>query len=163
MATWTFVKKTGAPAGVINITGVSGTFEIDDTTNTTIITSDPVVAANLTVHPFLTLQGVAGAYQQLISGTQAKILAWALSSAYVLTNATRDVNGAVTVATLTWPDGSVGTFTTDVASTAFPGTVDAYHVTYTVPGTNAVITLTQTTVTRDANGAVLSQPTPTFS
>lgn len=65
----------------------------------------------------------------------------------------RDGNGAITTAGVTWPDGTVGTLTTDTASTAFPGAVDAYHVTYGSPATK---TFTQPAITRDST---TGQPT----
>jgi hypothetical protein len=69
---------------------------------------------------------------------------------------TRDSNGAVTSAALVWPDGTAGTFTADTLSTAFPGSVDAYHVTYGSPATK---TVTQPAVTRDSStGAVSTRP-----
>lgn len=72
------------------------------------------------------------------------------------TSVTRDANGAATSATVVWPDGTGGTYTADTVSTAFPGAVDAYHVTYTGSPTK---TVTQAAVTRDATtGAVTAQP-----
>src|ERR1039457_3781619 len=53
--------------------------------------------------------------------------------AIAYTSMTRNTAGAVTSAGVTWPDGTVGTYTTDVLSTAFPGAVDAYHVSYGAP------------------------------
>lgn len=88
------------------------------------------------------------------------LLAWAYVQAFQLVSATRDANGAITTATIKWPDGTDGVFTTDVASTAFPGTIDAWHATYAGATTK---TVTQPTVTRDANGAVTAQPAITIS
>ena len=68
---------------------------------------------------------------------------------------TRDANGAISSATVTWPDGTTGTYVTDTASTAFLGAVDAYHVTYGSPATK---TYTQPAITRDASGAVTNRP-----
>lgn len=89
------------------------------------------------------------------------VLGWALAGSYAITSATRDSNGAITTASVEWPDGTPGTFTTDTASTTFPGAIDAYHVTY---GSPAVHTYTQPAVTRDASsGAVTAQPMMTVS
>lgn len=85
------------------------------------------------------------------------LLAWAYAQAFRLTTATRDANEAITAATIAWPDGSTGTFTTDTASVAFPGAIDAWHATY-VPASGATKTVTQTAVTRDTAGAVTAQP-----
>ncbi len=68
---------------------------------------------------------------------------------------TRDANGALTSASVTWPDGKSGTYTADTVSTSFPGAVDGYHITHGSPVTQ---TYTQPTVTRDATGAVTTLP-----
>lgn len=90
-----------------------------------------------------------------------RILAWAYTNAFQLVSATRDANGAITTASIVWPDGATGTFTTDVLSTAFPGAIDAWHATYVLG--NVTQTVTQPAVTRDANGAVTVQPAITIS
>lgn len=73
---------------------------------------------------------------------------------------TRDANGVATSAPVVWPDGTVGTYTADTVSTAFPGAVDGYHITYGSPVTR---TYTQPTVTRDSNGAVTARPAVVIS
>lgn len=72
----------------------------------------------------------------------------------------RDSNGAATSAPVVWPDGTVGTYTADTVSSAFPGAVDAYHITYGSPATK---TYTQPAVTRDASGAVTARPAVTVA
>lgn len=84
---------------------------------------------------------------------------WAYGQVFRLVSATRDANGAITTATIVWPDGVTGVFITDVASVAFPGAIDAWHATY---DSTPVLTATQPAVTRDANGAVIAQPTITI-
>lgn len=49
---------------------------------------------------------------------------WAYSQTFRLVSATRDSNEAIVTADIVWPDGVTGTFTTDLASTAFPGAID---------------------------------------
>lgn len=90
-----------------------------------------------------------------VSLSQA-LIAWTLTQAFTVTSATRDANEAITTASVIWPDGATGTFTTDTASSAFPGAIDAYHVTHVLNGTTK--TVTQPAVTRDAGGAVTAQP-----
>lgn len=68
---------------------------------------------------------------------------------------TRDSDGAVTSASVIWPDGSSGTFTATAVSTDFPGAVDAYQITYAGSPTR---TYTQSLVTRNSDGAVTSRP-----
>jgi hypothetical protein len=87
------------------------------------------------------------------------ILAWAYTQAFQAATATRDSNGAITTANIVWPDGTAGVFTTDVASTAFPGAIDAWHATY---ASSPAKTITQPAVTRDASGAVIAQPAITI-
>lgn len=85
---------------------------------------------------------------------------WANSQTFQLVSATRDSNSAIITASIVWPDGIPGLFTTDVASVDFPGAIDAWHATYV--GSPAKL-ITQTAVTRDANGAVIAQPAITIS
>lgn len=89
------------------------------------------------------------------------LLQWAYTSAFRLVSATRDANSAIVTANIVWPDGATGVFTTDTASTAFPGAIDAWHATYL----NGPIshTITQSAVTRDATGAVTAQPAITIT
>jgi hypothetical protein len=97
----------------------------------------------------------------LIPAGPDNILGWAMAESFQLVSATRDANGAIVTANIAWPDGATGVFTTDVASVAFPGAIDAWHATYVVEGTT--LTVTQPAVTRDANGAVTVQPAITIS
>jgi hypothetical protein len=83
---------------------------------------------------------------------------WAAAEAYEVTAATRDVNDLVTTATVKWPDGSGGTFTTTTANATFL-TVDAYTVSHTLSGK----TVTQAAVTRNGNGAVTVKPALTVA
>ncbi len=89
----------------------------------------------------------------------AILMAWAYAQTFQVVSATRDANSAITTATIIWPDGTAGVFTTDVASTAFPGAIDAWHATYASTPSKLI---TQPTVTRDANGAVIAQPAITI-
>ena len=86
---------------------------------------------------------------------------WTLSQDFVLLSATRNANEVITTASVLWPDGSTGSFTTDTINPTF-NTIDAFHVTYvwTVNG-GGNHTITQAAVTRDASGAVIAQPNPT--
>jgi len=90
-----------------------------------------------------------------------RLLQWAYTSAFQLVSATRDANEAIVTASIVWPDSATGTFTTDVASTAFPGAIDAWHATYALG--SVAKTVTQAAVTRDANGAVTAQPAITIA
>lgn len=77
------------------------------------------------------MQGCLGANE--LSASIAQLKQWARNPDLLITGAiTRDANGAATSAPVTWPDGVTGTYTADTLSTAFPGAVDAYHITYGV-------------------------------
>lgn len=92
-----------------------------------------------------------------LPGTYASYKNLARNPDEIITGAiTRDANGAATSATVTWPDATTGTYTATTVSTAFPGAVDAYTITYGSPVTR---TYTQPAVTRDAaTGAVTNVP-----
>lgn len=94
------------------------------------------------------------------AGVQYNLETWANAQTFQLVSATRDANSAIITATIVWPDGTPGVFTTDAASIEFPGAIDAWHATYA--GSPAKL-ITQTAVTRDANGAVTAQPAITIS
>lgn len=54
-----------------------------------------------------------------------------------------------------WPDGTPGTFTALVLSSAFPGAFDSYSITYGSPATKIY---TQPTITRNVAGAATAVP-----
>lgn len=83
----------------------------------------------------------------------ALLIGWAASGSWTLTSATRDTNSVVTSATIRWPDGATGTFTTTSNNPTF-FTVDAFTVTHSASGK----TLTQSAVTRNSNGDITAQP-----
>lgn len=92
----------------------------------------------------------------------AQLKVWARIPDLLIVGAvTRDTNGAATSASVVWPDGKPGTYTATVLSTAFPGAVDAYAITYGSPVTK---TYTQPTITRDATtGAATNVPAITVA
>ena len=87
-----------------------------------------------------------------------ELKAWANAGAYSISSATIDSDDVITTATVTWPDGSAGTFTRTTKNTTFL-TIDAYTVTHTDSGK----TVTQPTMTRDSNGNVTAQPALTIT
>lgn len=94
-------------------------------------------------------------------GETSVLTAWALTEAFRMTSATRNADGAVTGASIVWPDGTPGTYTADTLSSSFPGATDAWHATYV--DTSGTLTVTQPAVTRDADGAVTAQPSITIA
>lgn len=60
-------------------------------------------------------------------------------------------NGAPVAATVTWPDGTAGTYAGTLSPT-FPGTIDAYVL------TRGTTTYTQPAVSRNSGGDIINQP-----
>lgn len=115
-------------------------------------------------------EGIAGAQDEAVAelvvpGTETKAVLDATYATHknlarnpdllIAGTITRDANGAATSAPVVWPDGSPGTYTATTLSTAFPGAVDAYTITYGSPVTK---TFTQPAVTRNADGAPTAVP-----
>lgn len=86
------------------------------------------------------------------------LLAWTLAASYSVISATRDSDGVITTATVSWPDASTGTFTR-TAKNAIWLVIDAYTVTHSASGK----TVTQAAVTRDSNGNITAKPSPTVA
>lgn len=78
---------------------------------------------------------------------------WTQGEDYEPTAITRNSDGLVTTATVTWPDGSAGTLTATNYN-ATHGVYDGYTITHTASGK----TVTQAAVTRDSNGAATVKP-----
>jgi hypothetical protein len=87
------------------------------------------------------------------AATNALLKAWAESESYELTAITRDIDEVVVTATVKWPDGSGGTFTTVTKNVTWL-VVDAYTISHTLSGK----TITQAAVTRDSAGAIITKP-----
>jgi hypothetical protein len=88
-----------------------------------------------------------------INASVAVLTAWAESGSYEVTTATYDADNVITTATVKWPDGSTGTFTTTSKGLEWLS-VDAYTVTHMTSSQ----TVTQTTITRDSNGNIIVKP-----
>ena len=92
------------------------------------------------------------------SVTDARLKEWASGEDYEMTAATWDTDGVISAATVKWPDGSAGAFTT-VTKDATWLAINAYTITHTVSGK----TVTQPAVTRDANGNITVKPAITVA
>lgn len=90
--------------------------------------------------------------------TDARLKEWVSGEDYEITAVTYDSDGVVTTATVKWPDGSAGTFTTTTKNSTWLA-VDAY----TISHTDSSNTVTQTAVTRDVNGQVTVKPALTVA
>ena len=86
--------------------------------------------------------------------------AWSMSGAFELTAVTyySAAPGVVSTATVKWPDGSAGVYTTTTLNTTHRA-VDAYTITHTESG----LTVTQTAVTRDLWGNETVKPAITVA
>ena len=83
---------------------------------------------------------------------------WTAGGDYTVSSATRDTDGLITTASVVWPDGSAGVFTTTLKNSTFL-TIDAYTITHVQSGKTA----TQAAVTRDLSGNVIAQPAITIT
>lgn len=108
--------------------------------------------------PLGQLDAALGAALGGASALDQVLKAWTESEAYELTALTRNADGIVTTATVKWPDASGGTFTATSINTTWIA-IDAYTISHTTSGK----TVTQTAVTRDANGAVTAKPALTVA
>lgn len=119
------------------------------------IRTPAVTAFTATVGQVLTLTDAGEGRVEFTSvGSESlNLRAWAASTAFTLTGATRDVDDLVTTSTVSWPDGSGGTFTLLVKDSTHLA-INSFSVTHTDSGK----TITQPTVTRNTSGAVTAQP-----
>lgn len=90
----------------------------------------------------------------------ATLGAWSQNIDAYLSAKTLNGNGCVSAATVTWPDGKVGTYALTTADAIRLDTPNAFVATYV--GTSSTRTITQSAVTRNANtGLVTTRPAPT--
>ena len=120
------------------------------TWNTVSASLDAQITANTAA---IALLGGSGA-----TVSDAQLKEWTEGEDYEITAATYDSDNVVTTATVQWPDGSAGTFTTTVKDTTWLA-INGYTITHTV----ASKTVTQATITRDANGNVTVKPALTVA
>lgn len=88
----------------------------------------------------------------------ARLIEWTEAGAYELTAITVDGDEVITTATVKWPDGSAGTFTTTTKDSTWLA-VNAYTITHTASGN----TVTQAAVTRNAQGTITTKPALTVA
>jgi hypothetical protein len=81
------------------------------------------------------------------------LIGWTQSKSYEMLSITYSSNGVVSEATVKWPDGSSGTFTTTTENSIWYS-IDAYTITHV----NSGLTVTQTEITRDDNGNITTKP-----
>lgn len=94
----------------------------------------------------------------LTSPTVERLLEWAAAGVYVMTSITRNGDGVITAADVTWPDGSAGVFTATTVNATWKA-IDAYTVTHVATSK----TVTQAAVTRNGSGEVIAVPVLTIA
>lgn len=89
-----------------------------------------------------------------------QLVAWTLSESFAMSGVAYDSDGILESADITWPDEVTGELNVTVANEEFlvPDAFTATYVKY-----SATRTVTQSTITRDEDGAVLTQPLPTVA
>jgi len=127
------------------------------TTQAVISTAQAVIS---TAQAVIATEAAAEAEATVGASSNIQILNWAYIQAFAITTATRNSNDVITTASIVWPDGATGTFTTDTINTTF-NAIDAWHATHILSAVTK--TVTQTAVTRNSNGAVTAQPVITIS
>lgn len=125
--------------------------------HTAIVTGAAANAATINT-PLGTLDAAIMVQGGGASASNAALKAWAEAGAYEMTAISYDANGVMTTATVKWPDGSAGTFTTTTKNSTWLA-VDAYTVSHADSGK----TVTQAAVTRDGNGAITAKPALTVA
>ena len=124
----------------------------------TTIPSSPKQAANAATFngPLGELDEAIGLQGGGASATAAVLRAWAGAESFRSSSITRNANGVVTDATVTWPDGSAGTLETTHGYPAGSATPDTTEAGWVAP---QIVTITHTdssqtvtiTITRDAS------------
>lgn len=116
--------------------------------------------ASLTTTTKTSVQAAINEVNGLLNGvlggaavTAQTLKAWAEGGDYEMTSITVDSDQVVTTATVKWPDGSAGTFTTTTKNSTWLA-VDAY----TISHTDSSQIVTQTAVTRNSSGTVITKP-----
>lgn len=108
--------------------------------------SDPGVIVSA-----VTPGAIPGALPEI--ATNARLTEWVAAGSYQITSATYDSDGVISTGVIAWPDGSSGVWTT-ISKDASLLTVSSYSVTYAATSK----TITQPTITFDANGNVTTKP-----
>lgn len=145
---------TGAAANASTINSPLGALDAaigNLTTLTTTAKTSTVAALNELAADVAALSGGANVSDQTLKE-------WVTGEDYEMTAITYDADGVVTTATVKWPDGSAGTFTTTTKNSTWLA-VDAFTISHTASGK----TVTQAAVTRDSNGLVTTKPALTVA
>jgi hypothetical protein len=127
--------------------------------HTPLTTGSPIPATGATINtPLGELDAGILALTGGATVTDARLKEWAEGECYEVTAATWDSDGVISGATVKWPDGSAGTFTTTTKNSTWLA-IDAFTITHAGSGK----TVTQAAVTRDANGNITVKPAITVA
>lgn len=130
---------------------------MSDDFHTPIMTGAPANAATFNA-PLAELDDAIGDLAGSLPSENENLKAWVEGAAYETLTVTRDSDGVVSSATVQFPDGSGGTFTTTTKNPTWLA-IDAYTVTHTASGK----TITQDAVTRNVNGEITVKPALTVA
>lgn len=148
----------GATSKVLTLAGEAVEFVSNGVDKWTVRSSD--TPSGVLASTYLTQASGTSTYGPAIgSDAWLKLHAGGNLDALITGTITRDSNGAVTAASVVWPDGTTGVYA-GTASSSSPGAIDTYTVTYVGSVTK---TVTQPTVTRGATGAVTTRPAMTVA
>lgn len=150
----TDLATAGAAAVFYHVTVPDGELDAAIGDRTTLTTTEKGSLVGAINEVFTSVAGLLGG-----SFVTAQTLKqWTEAESYEATSITRNSDGVVTTATVKWPDGSAGTFTTDAINATWVG-IDAYHITHAASGK----TVTQAAYTRNSDGDVITKPPLTVS
>ena len=93
-----------------------------------------------------------------VPANEERLAEWAQGKDYEPLVITRDSEGRATTFTVKWPDGSAGTY----VATDFNATHEVYDG-YTIIHVDSGLTVTQSAVTRNSDGAITNKPALTVA
>lgn len=117
------------------------------------VPAEPVQEFWATTEAVAAVNGRASALEA-VAALDVQLFAWTNSRSAQLLEITRDADEVIVTATVRWPDGKSGIFTT--LAKGANNTVDAFSMTWNGPGAGKIIT--QPLIERTASGAALSVP-----
>lgn len=132
-----------------------GTYWFDLELEDTSVERKTAVFGQLIVQGDITYDNAGGAPLATTTITNT-LRAWTLAEIWGISTAAYDTDQVLTSATVLWPDGTSGTLTR-TAKDATHLTISAFTVTY------GALTVTQSTIVRNASGNVTSRPLPTVA
>lgn len=141
--------------GTFSTTLEPGAYTVLINNGTTLTVQVPTSNADLgdagVIISAVTPGAIPGAVPEI--ATTARLTEWTAAGSYQITSATYDSDGVISTGVIAWPDGSSGVWTT-ISKDSSLLTVSSYSVTYAATSK----TITQPTITFDANGNVTTKP-----